>query len=474
MKSNVRFGSKTKFSMKIIALLACLAMLVCLFQNNSMGAAAGAVPGGPAAGAAPGGPGAGAVPGGPGAGAGRGAMGGRGGGRGANAQPAPVDGKFAITLQQPTNGSVKVSPALPENGRVDANTVITLTATPAEGYVLDCTYHSGLGGGMGGANVEYPDPEIKITVNKNMTIGASFVEKSAVENINVINNVNFAKPGKKQLKYDVFAPKNAKNLPCVVIIHGGGWTSNCEDVMRGLGRELAKDGKYVAISIDYRWAQRGDGDETPNTMANLIEDCYGAIAHIQEHAAEYGVDPTRLAVTGDSAGGHLSAAVINMVDMIGDAGFGVKPGVFQYKPTYMPKGKTVEQVRKEMTAAIKAAAPSYGVFASLNTYVPGSDQSWTEAVSPINHIPDVKERAVPQFLTRGTNDGLIRNENVQAYADALKAKGQTAVYLQPEGASHAFFDWKVDARTKATFAQYGVPYAAKMEEFFNTVFYPSK
>jgi acetyl esterase len=471
MKTIIKSPSKT---FKIISLLACLAMLVCLFQGSTTAQGAGGAPG---AGVAPGGPGAG--PGAaPGAGAGRGGAAGAGAGRGmrggAAAQPAPVDGKFAVTVQQPTNGSIKINPPIPENGRVDANTVITLTATPAEGYVLDCTYHSGLGGGMGGANVEYPDPEIKITVNKNLTIGASFIEKAAVENIKVINNVAYAKPGKKQLKYDVFAPKNAKNLPCVVIIHGGGWTSNCEDVMRGLGRELAKDGKYVAISIDYRWAQRGDGDETPNTMANLIEDCYGAIAHIQEHAAEYGVDPTRLAVTGDSAGGHLSAAVINMVDMIGDGGFGVKPGVFQYKPTYMPKGKTVEQVRKEITAAIKAAAPSYGVFANLNTYVPGSDQSWTEAVSPINHIPDVKDRAVPQFLTRGTNDNLIRNENVQAYADALKAKGQTVVYLQPEGASHAFFDWKVDARTKATFAQYGVPYAAKMEEFFNTVFYPKK
>ena len=329
---------------------------------------------------------------------------------------------------------------------------------------------------MFAANAEYPDPEIKITVDKNMTIGASFIKASEVANLNVINNVNYAKPGKKQLKYDVFSPKGAENLPCIVIIHGGGWTSNCEDVMRGLGRELAKDGKYVAISIDYRWAQTVDGDEKPNTMANLIEDCYGAIAHIQEHASEYGVDPTRLAVTGDSAGGHLSAAVINMVDMIGDEGFGVKPGVFQYKPTYMPKDKTLEQVRKEITAAIKAAAPSYGVFADLNTYSndPAADRTWTEAVSPINHIPDVKDRAVPQFLTRGTNDPLIRNENVQAYADALKAKGQTVVYLQPEGASHAFFDWKVDARTKATFAQYGVPYAEKMKDFFDTVFNPEK
>jgi acetyl esterase len=450
MKTIIKSLLETPLSFNIMVLLVCMSMLVWLSQSSAAAGVAGA-------------------------GAGRGAADGRGN-RATNQPAASTDGKFAVTVQQPTNGSVKVGPAIPEDSRVVAGTVLTLTATPAEGYVIDCCYNSGLGGGMFAANVEYPDPEVKITVDKNMTIGASFIEKKAMEGFTVKNNIVYAQPGLKKLKYDVFSPNGAKNLPCVVIIHGGGWTSNCEDVMRGLGRELAKGGKYVAISIDYRWAQRGDGDEKPNTMANLIEDCYGAIAHIQEHAGEYGVDPTRLAVTGDSAGGHLSAAVINMVDMVGDGGFGVKPGVFQYKPTYMPKGKTIEQVRKEMTAAIKAAAPSYGVFANLNTYSndPAADKAWTEAVSPINHIPDVKERAVPQFLTRGTNDSLIRNENVQAYVDALKAKGQTAVYLQPEGASHAFFDWKVDARTKATFMQYGVPYAAKMEEFFNTVFYPQK
>ena len=69
---------------------------------------------------------------------------------------------------------------------------------------------------------------------------------------------------------------------------------------------------------------------------------------------------------------------------------------------------------------------------------------------------------------------LIGNEAVQSYADALKAAGQTVEYVQVEGAGHAFFDWKPDARTKATFKQYGVPYAAKMKEFFDAVFYPDK
>ncbi|HEX7653979.1 MAG TPA: hypothetical protein VF607_10760, partial [Verrucomicrobiae bacterium] len=61
---------------------------------------------------------------------------------------------------------------------------------------------------------------------------------------------------------------------------------------------------------------------------------------------------------------------------------------------------------------------------------------------------------------------------VQAYAEALKAAGQRVEYVQVEGAGHAFFDWKPDTSTQATFAEFGVPYAARMLGFFDSVFYP--
>jgi acetyl esterase/lipase len=65
---------------------------------------------------------------------------------------------------------------------------------------------------------------------------------------------------------------------------------------------------------------------------------------------------------------------------------------------------------------------------------------------------------------------LITDEAVRMYADALKAAGQTVKYVQVEGANHAFFDWKPDAQTKATFAKYGVPCAAEMRAFFDGAF----
>ena len=385
---------------------------------------------------------------------------------------ADAPASFKITLDPAANGAFTVDPPLPADNMVPAGAVLTVTAKPADNFALDCIYWMGTGN-MGRMYYEFPDSPTKITVDGTKRIGANFVAQKEVAGIVVKNNIVFAKPGVKPLKYDVFSPANAKNLPCIIIIHGGGWAVNNEDVMRGMARELARTGSYVVVSADYRWIKTGDGDTTPVTMANIIEDVYGAIAHVQEHATEYGADPKRLAVTGDSAGGHLSAAAINLATQIGDQGFGVKEGVYQFKPTYMPNNKTVDQVKTEIAAALKCAAPSYGVFAEQSlARSAGLQGAALKAISPQSTVPNIKDRAVPQYLLRGTVDTLIRDPEVQGYTDALKAQGQRAEYVLVEGAAHAFLDWKPDTQTKNTFYKFGVPYTAKMKEFFDSIFYP--
>lgn len=393
------------------------------------------------------------------------------------AAPAPAanpNGPFMVTLVPPVHGKVTLTPALPGDGRYAKGTVVTVTATPDAGYALDSAWYS-VPGRFGQMYHEGMTPGFTVTIDQDKRIGASFIEAAAVKSLATINDVVYAKPGVKPLKYDVFAPNGARNLPVIVIIHGGGWQANDEDVMRGLARELTKDGKFVVASLDYRWAGKADGDATANTMADLIDDVFGGIAHIMEHAAQYGGDPTRVGVTGDSAGGHLAAVASLMPNMIGSRGFGTTPGVFEFMPSYLPKGKTAAQVREEMMKAIKAGAPSYGVFspALLNPYAEehAGDPAWKDAIAPLLHIPAATERAVPQFLTRGTQDPLIKDEAVKEFTDALVKAGQRAEYVQVGGASHAFFDWKPDDRTKATFAKFGVYYAAEMKRFFESVLY---
>ncbi|WP_297099369.1 alpha/beta hydrolase [uncultured Draconibacterium sp.] len=383
---------------------------------------------------------------------------------------------FSVAVDEVKNGKIKVQPAIPKDGQVKEGTELTITAKADKGYVLDAVYYS-VKGRWGAMYHECTAPTFKVVIDQDKNLGASFIDKEEVKNLMVASNIVYAQPGVKKLKYDVFAPEGARNLPCIVIIHGGGWVSNTEDIMRGMARELVKDGKYVVFSIDYRWAGKGDGDEVGNTMPDLIEDVFGAIAHIMEHAKTYGGDPTRIAVTGDSAGGHLSAVAGTMPNKIGDGGFGKTPGVFEFMPSYIPENKTVDQVREEMMAAIQVAAPSYGVFGGdmLNHYSedPKADDTWKEGIAPLSNIPNAEERQIPHYLTRGTNDMLIKDEMVQVYADALEAAGQRVKYDQVEGAGHAFFDWKPDDRTKATFAEYGIKYIGEMENFFDSVFYPS-
>ena len=388
---------------------------------------------------------------------------------------AMAQDSFKVKVDQPAHGKVTVTPAIPADGMVKAGTVLNVKVEVTDaGWVFDSGYHLSMSGGMFYPTFkEVMTPEFQVKVDGDiMSLGASIMEAERLEGHRVIQDVVYAQPGVKPLKYDVFIPDGAKNLPGIVIIHGGGWSSNTEDIMRGLARELIKGGKYVVASIDYRWIGQRDGDAKPNTMNQLIEDCYGAILHIQEHAAEYSIDPTRLAVTGDSAGGHLSASMATMIERIGDGGWGVKPGVYEYMPTYMPKGMSAKEAQKSLMA-IQAAAPSYGVFdtGSLGRFVQGLDTEAQKAVAPDHNIPSVKDRAVPQYLVLGTLDRTVGREPMEKYVEHLHAAGQKAELIIVEGASHAFFDWKPDQRTKDTFAQYGVPYAADMMRFFDEVFY---
>ena len=388
---------------------------------------------------------------------------------------ATAQDSFKVKVDQPAHGKVTVTPAVPEDGMVKAGTVLNVKVEVTdEGWVFDSGYYLSFSGGMFYPTYkEVMNPEFQVKVEGDiMSLGASIMEAERLQGHRVIQDVVYAQPGVKPLKYDMFIPDGAKNLPCIVIIHGGGWSSNTEDIMRGLARELIKGGKYVVASIDYRWIGQRDGDQTPNTMNQLIEDCFGAILHIQEHAAEYGIDPKRLAVTGDSAGGHLSSSMANLIERVGDGGWGVKPGVYEYLPTYMPKGMSAKKAKKSLLA-IKAAAPSYGVFdrGSLKRFAAGLDEEGQKAIAPNDNIPSVKDRAIPQYLVLGTLDRTVGREPMEKYVENLKAAGQTAELVIIEGAEHAFFDWKPDQRTKATFAKYGVPYAADMMRFFDEVFY---
>ena len=225
---------------------------------------------------------------------------------------ASAQDMFRVNVQEPEHAKMTVSPAVPVDGMVPAGTVFNVKISDIEpGWAFDSGYYLMMGGAVRWPVYQesmVPEFSFKVTGNV-MGLGASIMEASRNEGYKVIQDIVYAQPGVKPLKYDAFIPDGAKNLPGVVIIHGGGWSSNTEDIMRGLARELVKGGKYVVFSIDYRFIGNGDGDETANTMTDLVNDCYGAVLHIQKHAKEYGLDRRKLAVkaTAQAVTCHLSS-----------------------------------------------------------------------------------------------------------------------------------------------------------------------
>lgn len=102
----------------------------------------------------------------------------------------------------------------------------------------------------------------------------------------------------------VFAPHASADaeLPVVVFAHGGGFVFCDLDSHDEFCRSMAEAVPAVVVSVDYRRAP-----EHPGPAA--MEDVYAALVWTAEHSAEFGGDPARIAVAGDSAGGNLAATV---------------------------------------------------------------------------------------------------------------------------------------------------------------------
>ena len=98
------------------------------------------------------------------------------------------------------------------------------------------------------------------------------------------------------------AVAKSERLPALVFFHGGGWTIGDLDTHDVLCRELAAGARCAVFSVDYRLAP-----ESPFPVA--VEDCIGATRFVWLNHESLRVDPSRIAVGGDSAGGNLAAVV---------------------------------------------------------------------------------------------------------------------------------------------------------------------
>lgn len=155
------------------------------------------------------------------------------------------------------------------------------------------------------------------------------VAQAIPDGTKVLKDLPYVTGGHARQKLDLYLPQEPKG-PLLVYIHGGAWWGGSKDGAYNL--ELLDKG-YAVASVEYRFSQ----DEV---FPAQIQDCKAAVRWLRAHAKEHGYDPERIAVCGDSAGGHLTALMATTGDTrefdVGenlDQSSAVTCGIDYYGPT---------------------------------------------------------------------------------------------------------------------------------------------
>jgi len=106
-----------------------------------------------------------------------------------------------------------------------------------------------------------------------------------------------------QIACRFYSDRDSGSVPVLIFLHGGGFIGGGLETHEVLCRELAHGAGCSVIAVDYCLAPE-------NKFPRPFEDCLAVCAYVLDHASELGIDPTRIAIGGDSAGGNLAAAVV--------------------------------------------------------------------------------------------------------------------------------------------------------------------
>lgn len=211
-------------------------------------------------------------------------------------------------------------------------------------------------------------------------------------------------------------------LPIIMYYHGAGWVMGSPATHDRLVRELAVGANAVLVFVDY--------DRSPeNRYPVAIEEDYAATTYVAEHAAEFGGDPARIAIGGDSVGGNMAAVVSLMAKER-------KGPSFKAQLLFYP-----------VTDA-GMATPSYNQFAGgpwltkpamawfWNAYLPDASKRADIHVSPINASLEQLRDLPPALVITDEND-VLRDEG-EAYGRKLTAAGVPTVVTRYDGTIHDF------------------------------------
>jgi acetyl esterase len=244
------------------------------------------------------------------------------------------------------------------------------------------------------------------------------------------DNVEFSHPGNYSLQFDASVPDGNGPFAAVIIVHGGAWVSgDRRRSVEPLFEPLSRAG-FAWFSISYRLANGGDPSGIPNSLDSLIslgaavDDVRDAIKYVKKHAAEYHVDPNRLALVGESAGAQLAS----MAALKGTPESSVEAVVAFYSPSDLVKLlETNPRIPVSIRQALSESVFGEVLFSSLRNLSP---VTWASKDSP------------PFLLIHGTQDTLVPFEQSKEMCDALRMAGSVCEIYPVEGAGHGLRFWE--------------------------------
>ncbi|MEJ8846957.1 alpha/beta hydrolase [Variovorax rhizosphaerae] len=220
--------------------------------------------------------------------------------------------------------------------------------------------------------------------------------------------------------YRPMGSQPADVLPVLVYYHGGGWVIGDLDTHDVLCRELSNGSGCAVIAVDYRLAPE-------HRFPAAVDDSWAATRWIRQEAASLGIDASRLAVGGDSAGGNLAAVMSIMARDAGDL-----PIAFQlliYPGTDMRRGHASHTTNGK-GYLLEADTITY----FHDHYITDVAQDLDWRASPLLH-KDLSKLPPALVITAGFDP--LRDEGLD-YADALATAGNRATYVCFERQIHGF------------------------------------
>ena len=268
-----------------------------------------------------------------------------------------------------------------------------------------------------------PPPDLPrvtgLTIRERWAMTAQFLNQGGPDRP-VERGCVIATRGGESLTVDLYPADGDGPHPAILFIHGGSWVAGSPITPDKLAKRLAERG-YSVVSVDYALAPEHRHPEG-------LDDCVAAAGWLAAEAAGLGMDPARLAIMGDSAGGNLAAATLHrLLERDGSTIFraAVLPyGVYDFPAMF--------------------ALPEDVPFVNGRTFAwqcedylgPGADEELlaSPAVSPrcSPHLGSYP----PVFMTAGTHDPLLAQS--LDFERALKAAGIDTEMHTFEGATHAF------------------------------------